>query len=168
MSTQWWIHSNTRRSKDELLAFLRSLPGAGESSEFPNVPDIVEYRGHALAALSISQGGSADYILDYYGFLPTINFFFNRVLGAGVHGAGWTGFRETVYRVVSAFADWDDDCDIRFAADDNGILVRRYGHYLVNPHPFETPFLQALLPGLFTVADPPEANLEKDGWPPIV
>ena len=122
----------------------------------------MEYRGHALAALSIPRRGSAEYDLQYFGFLQTINFYFNRV-----RAADWTDFRETVYRVVSAFADWDDDCDIRFAADDNGILVRRYGHYLVNPHQFETPSLQAFLPGLFTVADPPEANLEKAGWPPI-
>ena len=160
MSMQWYIHTNTRRTEDEILAFLRALPGAGNSTQFPHLSDLVEYRGQALVGLSIPRAGSAEYDVEYFGFLETISILVN-----WRRSTDRNAFRETVYRVASAFAEWDQDCDFRFTADDNGILRRRQGHYLVNPHQFETPALRALLPGRFTVADPPEHNLEKARWP---
>lgn len=35
MSTQWWTHTSTRQTKEEVRAFLATLPGARESSDFP-------------------------------------------------------------------------------------------------------------------------------------
>lgn len=162
MSTQWWVHTNTSRTKPEVRAFLATLPGAAESTQFPaQHGEVVEFHGHALASLSVPMSGSARSNLAVYGFLETLCLVFNPV-----RGSDRTGYRETVYRVAFAFAGWDDACDIQFSEDDRGIFVRRGGHYLVNPHQFETPSLQNLLPASFATADPPEANLQKAGWPP--
>lgn len=145
------------------MAFLRVLPGAGESTEFPGHPDtLVEYNTHALAKLTIPMSGSAKIKLPIYDFLETVSIVFNPV-----RGADRTGFRETVYRVAFAFVVWDDACDIRFSEDDRGIFLRRNGHILINPRQFETPPLRSLLPASFMVADPPEEELRKAGWPPI-
>ncbi len=145
------------------MAFLRTLSGAGESSQFPEHRDsLVEYDGHALAKLYIPTSGSAKSSLPLYGFLETLCLVFNPV-----RGSDRTRFREAVYRVAFAFAAWDDACDIQFSEDDRGIFVRRGGHLLVNPRQFETPSLHGLLPGSFATADPPEENLQKAGWPPV-
>jgi hypothetical protein len=163
ISTQWWVHTNTRRTKDEVRAFLSKLPGAGQSSEFPEHRDeLVEYHGHALAKIHVPMSGGAKMNLPLYGFLETLCLVFNPV-----RGSDQTGFRETVYRVAFAFAGWDDACDIRFSQDDRGIFVRRGGHLLVNPRQFDTPSLRSLLPASFATADPPEEDLQKAGWPPV-
>ena len=163
MSTQWWTHTSTGRSMDEVMAFLRTLPGAGESSAFPEHRDeLVEFNGHALASLYIPMSGSVKLNLPLYGFLETLCIVFNPV-----RGSDRTSFRETVSGVAFAFAGWDEACDILFSQDDSGIFVRRDGHLLVNPRQFDTPPLRGLLPTSFANADPPEENLQKAGWPPV-
>ncbi len=163
MSIQWRIHASTHRSKDEVRSFLSTLPGAGQSSQFPERRgELVEFRGCALASFSIPESsGVVEKNLGIYGFRETLCITFNPV-----RGSDRTGFRETVYEVAFDFAKWDETCDIYFSEDERGIFTRRGGHLLINPRQFDAAELRELLPASYATADPPEHALQKAGWPP--
>lgn len=153
MSVQWFVYSNTTRSQQETIQFLRSIPGASESSEFKS-SGLVEFRGHALAKISVPRRGSAISSGESFGFIRSYDLVFNKV-----RHSDSTHLRETIYEVAARFSDWDVIADIWFCENEVGIFKRINGKTVVNIHKYENANLRKWLPDEYLLAVAPEVAL---------
>ena len=153
MSIQWWIYTNSTRSQDELLEFLRSLPDATACSEFKS-PGLVEFRGHALAKICKPRRGAAISNVDSFGFVETLHVMINKVRNSDT-----THLKETIYELALRFSNWDKTADIWFSENEVGIFKRIDGRFVVNMKKYESESLQIWLPKAFDLAVTPDAAL---------